>query len=265
MENGKVVELSREDLMGQLDKKQDELKELQNKDHVVHFKAQQILDNLIKDLKATYLTEMPTQVQFKANSSSIEVILKKEDGFDKVIFNIYVRQPYDKADMVIELNYYTTNTDSTDTFELRRLKVLGKVAHILQLSGFKDTVINKYKEYAKFLDDNFVNTYLVTDDIVELKKEIAEMDFQAKLKPGLIWQSPVEDQPARFWTSERNNFWANKVEIIKINEKTVKIKYSNKPYNGYEQEIVVRIDWMKSIFNKIEEVKKMKTITKEMV
>jgi len=262
LENGKVVELSREDLIKQLNQKTEELKQLNLKQREIDVRSHAILDSLLPQLKS-YFVGLPQAVKIAIEDSRIRFGMQKPDkDYDTGIFDLNISHTYSEPEVVnIYLNYYTTMTDINDSFELIRLEALGVFANTLRDVTFIGKVTEGYKAYWKFGNENYVSVHSVTESIKKLQKQIKEINFKAKLVLGVIFNTE-NNSHVPFYFGERSYFYADTIEIIKINAKSVKVKYKNPRYEG---EQIIDRDWMERIFNKIEEVKKIKVITKDMV
>ena len=105
--------------------------------------------------------------------------------YQKELFSIYLREryssegkKYDGAD----LSYYTTSTKGENTWELKRLQLLGRVAEILEdqqglIVDTANDVSNKFKEE---FNDVYGKMGVVGNSIRDLNNQIREIQKQVK-------------------------------------------------------------------------------------
>jgi len=261
MENEKVVNVTKEQLMEMLDKKKEELEVINAKQQIFYKKQQLLLDESLVDIKDKWFRTLPKEIIIKITEHNVRFFMKHPDyTYDKDIFEINVSKPWRKKEeeikFEISLGYYTTTTEAEDIFELIRLETLGTVATLLRNSEFKKDIILAYEKHEKFSNDNYVSTWDIEHEITDLKNEYNEIVFQKKLIPGIIWEITRKEDGERggkrFFYNSSNNYWCTKMEIVKINAKTVEVKFTIS--GGYDCTEKVRYEHMKGIFNKIKEI-----------
>jgi len=249
--NQRRKKMKREELMKKLDEEKEGLEVIKSRNYDVNERAKKILDEVLLGLKS-FFKNIPLGITLTMSSSGIQFNLK-EEGLErgKEIFYISLNRPFLQEGVAKPfLNYYTTMTDISDTFELIRLQALGEVARLIQETVLMSRILEGYQKYWKFEKDNYVSFYSVEKEIGELTEAINEIDFREKLVPGVIWES---ETPRAFDFSGTDRSGCYRIEIVTVNPKTVGIKYADGRYCG-ERFVTLRYDWMKIMFRQIRQL-----------
>jgi hypothetical protein len=106
-------------------------------------------------------------------------------NYKKELFSIYLRERYSeegKKYSGVDLSYYTTSTKGENTWELKRLQLLGRVAEILEdqqglIVDTANDVSNKFKEE---FNDVYGKMGVVGNSIRDLNNQIREIQKQVK-------------------------------------------------------------------------------------
>jgi hypothetical protein len=91
----------------------------------------------ISDALLPFFSELPEDVEVEVTRGSIYFKMAHPDySYKKELFNLYLRESWSKDDNIsfkgIDLSYYTTSTKGDNSWELRRLQLLGKLAEIVE-------------------------------------------------------------------------------------------------------------------------------------
>jgi archaellum component FlaC len=127
--------------------------------------------------------------------------------YQKELFSIYLREryssegkKYDGAD----LSYYTTSTKGENTWELKRLQLLGRVAEILEdqqglIVDTANDVSNKFKEE---FNEVYGKMGVVGNSIRDLSNQIREI--QKQVKRIELFEEGIQFEKSRSITLKHN-------------------------------------------------------------
>ena len=143
-----------------------------------------------------YIEVLRDSIYFKADHP--------DSTYRKELFSIYLREryssegkKYDGAD----LSYYTTSTKGENTWELKRLQLLGRVAEILE--DQQGLIVDTANEVASKFKEEFNDVYgkmgVVGNSIRDLNNQIREIQKQIKKielfsEEGLVFEKPINVQ-----------------------------------------------------------------------
>jgi hypothetical protein len=106
--------------------------ELENKRGDIYVREQ----NAIRDALTPFFTGFPEDVEVEVTRGSIYFKMAHPDvTYKKELFNLYLRDNWSedgRAFRGIDLSYYTTQTSGDNSWELRRLQMLGKLAEVVE-------------------------------------------------------------------------------------------------------------------------------------
>lgn len=115
-----------------------------------------------------------------------------EYSYKKELFTLYLRENWnyeekDKSFTGVDLSYYMTTTKGDNIWELKRLRLLGKLAEVVEVDYFDllysvNTVVLPFKEEFDIVSDqmNLINQAIrdLAIKIVAVKKERIEFDLK---------------------------------------------------------------------------------------
>jgi hypothetical protein len=147
--------------------------ELENKRGDIYVREQQAMS----DALLPFFNEFTPEVEREVLRGSVYFKMAHPDySYKKELFNLYLKENWNdegKAFRGIDLSYYTTSTKGVDAWELRRLRLLGYVAGIVN------------EDHDKMLDaaNQAVAPFKAEYDVVykemeELGKEIRGVEIQ---------------------------------------------------------------------------------------
>jgi hypothetical protein len=146
--------------------------------------------NAIKDALLPFFEDFSEGVVVEVTRGS--VYFKMFDpgrGYNKEIFSLYLKEDWsgDRSFKGVDLSYYSTSTKGEDTWELKRLQLLGKLAEVV-LKDQDIIVINVNAAVLSFKEEyevayelqNLINTAISDIDvrIKQLTKERVEFDLK---------------------------------------------------------------------------------------
>jgi len=190
---------------------------------------------------APFLKVFPEEVETTVTESGVYF---KEQG--KELFNIYFDRSWSSRQVEdLQLNYYTTSVASKNSFELKRLSLLGYAADVVAFGT--QEIITKLNEASVPFDQQAEKLY---EELHELGKSqrtlvsLIEYDDKKQLQQILLCEgiSFNEDKYIRL----KHNFTdrMNSVRITSISKsgKTCSIKYSaaNREYIAGEENMNVQ-------------------------
>jgi len=113
---------------------------LENKRGDIYVREQKAMS----DALLPFFSEFPKEIEVDVKRGSVYFKMDHPDcSYKKELFNIYLRENYSeegKAFSGVDLSYYSTSTKGTDSWELKRLRLLGYVAGIVNEDH--DTILN---------------------------------------------------------------------------------------------------------------------------
>ena len=139
------------------------------------------LDGLPSDIETTITRG---SVYFKMDHPNV--------NYKKDLFSIYLSETYSMKDEEtrynsVDLSYYSTSVKGVDTWELRRLQLLGQVAEIVadnqipMLHAANQAVVAFKEEY----EEVFENMDIAGKELREIEKSISDVENQ-KIKASLL-------------------------------------------------------------------------------
>jgi len=139
------------------------------------------LDGLPSDIETTITRG---SVYFKMDHPNV--------NYKKDLFSIYLSETYSMKDEEtrynsVDLSYYSTSVKGVDTWELRRLQLLGQVAEIVadnqipMLHAVNQAVAAFKEEY----EEVFENMNIAGKELREIDKSISDVENQ-KIKASLL-------------------------------------------------------------------------------
>ena len=139
--------------------------------------------NAIKDALLPFFEDFSEGVEVQVTRGSVYFkMFDPERGYNKEIFSLYLKEDWsgDKAFKGIDLSYYTTSTKGEDTWELKRLQLLGKIAEVVEDNQFSivhaaNAVKPAFKEEyeAAYQLQNMIST-AISDIDVRIRQLIRE-------------------------------------------------------------------------------------------
>ena len=164
--------------------------ELENKRADIYVREQQA----ISDALLPFFSDFTPEVEIEVLRGSVYFRMAHPDySYKKELFNIYLRENWSddlvKSFKGIDLGYYTTSTKGDDSWELKRLQLLGVIAEIIlnhqerMLLRVNNVVIPFKEEYGRVFDQmNLVGKAIRELDIKisSFKKERVEFDLKSE-------------------------------------------------------------------------------------
>jgi len=163
--------------------------ELENKRSDIYVREQQA----ISDALSPFFSDFTPEVEIEVLRGSVYFRMAHPDySYKKELFNIYLRENWnyeekDKSFNGVDLSYYTTSTKGVDSWELKRLQLLGVVAEIVlnhqerMLLRVNNVVLPFKEEYNRVYDQmNLIGQAIRELDIkiTAVKKERIEFDLK---------------------------------------------------------------------------------------
>ncbi len=107
--------------------------ELENKRGNIYVREQKA----ISDALLPFFTDFPSDVSVEVQRGSVYFKMDHpEASYKKELFSLYLREDWSQDDNIsfkgIDVSYYSTSTKGIDSWELRRLQMLGKLAEIVE-------------------------------------------------------------------------------------------------------------------------------------
>jgi hypothetical protein len=164
--------------------------ELENQRGDIYVREQQAILNEISPFFSEFTPEVDVEV---TRGSVYFKMAHPEYSYKKELFNVYLRENWNfdgeskKAFNAVDLSYYTTSTKGVDSWELNRLRLLGKVAEIIHdhqeriLLRVNNAVLPFKEEFDRVYNQmNLINQAIreLDSKIIAIKKE--EIEFNLK-------------------------------------------------------------------------------------
>ena len=164
--------------------------ELENKRADIYVREQQA----ISDALLPFFSEFTPEVEVEVLRGSVYFKMAHPDySYKKELFNLYLRENWGddlvKSFKGIDLGYYSTSTKGDDSWELKRLQLLGVIAEIIlnhqerMLLRVNNVVIPFKEEYSRVFNQmNLVGKAIRELDIKisSFKKERIEFDLKSE-------------------------------------------------------------------------------------
>jgi hypothetical protein len=165
--------------------------ELENKRRDIYVREQQA----ISDALLPFFSDFTPEVEIEVLRGSVYFRMAHPDySYKKELFNIYLRENWnyeekDKSFNGVDLSYYTTSTKGVDSWELKRLQLLGVVAEIVlnhqerMLLRVNNVVLPFKEEYNRVYDQMNLIGQAIRDlevKITAVKKERIEFDLKSE-------------------------------------------------------------------------------------
>ena len=163
--------------------------ELENKRSDIYVREQKA----ISDALLPFFSDFTPEVEIEVLRGSVYFRMAHPDySYKKELFNIYLRENWnyeekDKSFNGVDLSYYTTSTRGVDSWELKRLQLLGVVAEIVlnhqerMLLRVNNVVLPFKEEYNRVYDQmNLIGQAIreLEVKITAIKKEGIEFDLK---------------------------------------------------------------------------------------
>jgi hypothetical protein len=154
--------------------------ELENKRSDIYVREQQAISNAL----LPFFEGFSPEAYIEVTRGSVYFKMDHPDyTYKKELFNLYLRERYSNEGVRFEgvdLSYYTTSTKGVDSWELKRLRMLGDLAEIVLKSQHDiidaaNNTINKFKEEYKEVDKQM---QVIRSIIEELSNKISEVKKQ---------------------------------------------------------------------------------------
>jgi hypothetical protein len=166
--------------------------ELENKRGDIYVREQQAMSDTLTPFFSDFTPEVEIEVQ---RGSVYFKMAHPEYSYKKELFNIYLRENWNYVDGKekrksfngVDLSYYTTQTKGDNAWELKRLRLLGKLAEVVEDNSFSilyavnNVVIPFKEEYDRIYDQmNLINQAIRDLDIkiFSFKKEKIEFNLK---------------------------------------------------------------------------------------
>jgi hypothetical protein len=165
--------------------------ELENKRSDIYVREQKA----ISDALLPFFSDFTPEVEIEVLRGSVYFRMAHPDySYKKELFNIYLRENWnyeekDKSFNGVDLSYYTTSTKGVDSWELKRLQLLGVVAEIVlnhqerMLLRVNNVVLPFKEEYNRVYDQMNLIGQAIRDlevKITAVKKERIEFDLKSE-------------------------------------------------------------------------------------
>ena len=164
--------------------------ELENKRSDIYVREQQA----ISDALSPFFSDFTPEVEIEVLRGSVYFRMAHPDySYKKELFNIYLRENWndelEKSFNGVDLSYYTTSTKGVDSWELKRLQLLGVVAEIVlnhqerMLLRVNNVVLPFKEEFSRVYDQmNLIGKAIRELDvkITAVKKERIEFDLKSE-------------------------------------------------------------------------------------
>ena len=163
--------------------------ELENKRSDIYVRGQQA----ISDALLPFFTDFTPEVEIEVLRGSVYFRMAHPDySYKKELFNIYLRENWNFDEKKqsfngVDLSYYTTSTKGVDSWELKRLQLLGVVAEIVlnhqerMLLRVNNVVLPFKEEYDQVYNQMNLIGQAIRDlevKITAIKKEKIEFDLK---------------------------------------------------------------------------------------
>jgi len=165
--------------------------ELENKRADIYVREQQA----ISDVLLPFFSDFTPEVEIEVLRGAVYFRMAHPDySYKKELFNIYLRENWNFDEKKqsfngVDLSYYTTSTKGVDSWELKRLQLLGVVAEIVlnhqerMLLRVNNVVLPFKEEYNRVYDQmNLIGQAIRELDIkiTAVKKERIEFDLKSE-------------------------------------------------------------------------------------
>ena len=165
--------------------------ELENKRGDIYVREQKA----ISDALLPFFSDFTPEVEIEVLRGSVYFRMAHPDySYKKELFNIYLRENWNFDEKKqsfngVDLSYYTTSTKGVDSWELKRLQLLGVVAEIVlnhqerMLLRVNNVVLPFKEEYSRVYDQmNLIGQAIRELDIkiTAVKKERIEFDLKSE-------------------------------------------------------------------------------------
>ena len=173
-----------------------------------------------------FLETLETGDSFRVSDTRLE-FCRPEEGrkFDKEILTLYFKSDWETKEVEdIETSFYSTSDNSE--FELRRMKLLGKVAEVI--IDFKDDIVAEVNKTRSDFEEAYSNT---SSEIWKIEKEISKVNNQISdieneivkeklFGEGIKFEMPEEGARRLPEFDARWDYRINKVTSIRATRKT---------------------------------------------
>lgn len=146
----------------------------------------------ISDALLPFFTDFPSDVNVEVQRGSVYFKMDHPDySYKKELFSLYLREDWSQDDNIsfkgIDVSYYSTSTKGIDSWELRRLQMLGKLAEIVEdqqgivvdaANAASNTFKAEYKEVYAQMNEIGKELRAVEDLIRVVEKEKIVLDLK---------------------------------------------------------------------------------------
>jgi len=235
-----ILQGQRDQVAVQLEKLNDNLREVTSRKNAA----------MVRVL-APFFKTFPEEVHIDVKLSGVYFTMDHPDyTYRKDLFNLYLKESWSDKEPAytgMDLSYYTTGTDSQNTWELRRLIYLGQLAAIVRVCS--QDMLNKMNEVAKSFEAEYQDIYNqisearkserdINNDILKLKREKVQEEL---VKGGVTFDKDVYIEVKRNYTVRINSI---RLEDISKSGKTARAVYvfAHHGVSGSEENVnVVKI------------------------
>jgi len=162
---------------------------LENKRGDIYVREQQAMSDTLTPFFSDFTPEVEIEVQ---RGSVYFKMVHPDYSYKKELFSIYLRENYNFDEKKqsfngVDLSYYTTQTKGDNAWELKRLKLLGKLAEVVEDNSFSilyavnNVVIPFKEEYDRIYDQMSLVNQAIGDldiKISSFKREKIEFDLK---------------------------------------------------------------------------------------
>jgi len=186
------------------------------------------------DALAGFYGVFPENVEVEVTRGSVYFKADHPDvKYKKELFNLYLRENWNfeegkdrRSYTGIDLSYYTTSTKGVDSWELKRLQMLGKIAEVIH--DKHDEIVNAANEAVLSFKEEYAEVYKemqdVGSEIRELDNKINTLKSEAILiklssEEGVVFDTPQNIELKRTYCPR-----LNKIRIIEVKGKTCTVE-----------------------------------------
>jgi hypothetical protein len=190
----------------------------------------------ISDTIYPFFSQFTPEVQVEVTRGSVYFKMQHPDReYAKEIFNLYLREDWSesgKSFKGIDLSYYTTSTSGMDTWELKRLQLLGAVAEIVL--EHQDRIVDRVNHTVAPFKQEYETAYqlqnMVNTAINDIDKRIRHLTREKVL---FDLQRGVVEFTQRVCIDFKYNYSAN-VQALKLTNISKSGKTADAVFAFYE-------------------------------
>ncbi len=216
--------------------------ELENKRAEIYVREKAAMGETIGSFFKTF----PQDVEITVSSGSVYFKIDHPDySYKKELFNLYLRENWSedgRAYNGVDLSYYTTSTKGMDSWELKRLQLLGKLAEIVFEDQEKivDAANNTANEFKEEYKEVYAELQIVGKELGEINEKIKvikdhETEIKLRSEEGVMFDKEVHIELKRNYTAR-----IAKIKIVEIKGKTCTVAIeTNNNYKTTESRVNV--------------------------